>query len=264
MRKQTKEQAAEARAGYHALAAQASKIAKEYLAEHREADEGVVYGACVGAACKYHANAKFRVQPFEVICLWWIRHRLLIHKSKQEDNMRAITEETKKKIIELRLSGVTNEKTAEITGTSKPTVGRIMREYRDNQQGFVDAGECTEEQRKQLTEEITALTDKPENQAAEAAEAAENASDFNAVTVPNYMLTQMSERLAAIESAAKADSAEFDIVNELEYMLTNLREMLHNRFGEFRILAASAEDNSAVIKYRTADGLMKLEISRCE
>ena len=260
-KRQTKEQAAEARAGYHALAAQASEIAKKYLAEHKDAPEGVVYGAVTGAACKYHANAKFRVQPFEVICLWWIRHRLLIHKSKQEDNMRPITEETKKKIIELRLSGVTNEKTAEITGTSKPTVDRIMREYRDNQQGFVDAGECTEEQRKQLTEEITALTDKPENQACEAAE---NASDFNAVTVPNYMLTQMSERLAAIESAAKADSAEFDIVNELEYMLTQLREMLHNRFGEFRILAASAEDNSAVIKYRTADGLMKLEISRCE
>ena len=144
-KRQTKEQAAEARAEYHELAAQASEIAKKYLAEHKDAPEGVVYGAVTGAACKYHANAKFRVQPFEVICLWWIRHRLLIHKSKQEDNMRPITEETKKKIIELRLSGVTNEKTAEITGTSKPTVGRIMREYRDNQQGFVDAGECTEE-----------------------------------------------------------------------------------------------------------------------
>ena len=172
-----------------------------------------------------------------------------------------IPDEIKKKIIELRLSGVTNEKTAEITETSVSTVGKIMREYRDNQQGFVDAGECTEEQREQLTAEITALTDKPENQACEAAE---NASDFNAVTVPNYMLTQMSERLAAIESASKADSADFDIVNELEYMLTELREMLHNRFGKFRIVAASAEGNSAVIKYSTADGLMKLEISRCE
>ena len=144
-----------------------------------------------------------------------------------------------------------------------PFYSLVLNHIRDgfNQQGFVDAGECTEEQRKQLTEEITALTDKPENQACEAAE---NASDFNAVTVPNYMLAQMSERLAAIESASKADSADFDIVNELEYMLTQLREMLHNRFGEFRILAASAEDNSAVIKYRTADGLMKLEISRRE
>lgn len=227
-KRQTKEQAAEARAEYHELAAQASKIAKKYLAEHKDVPEGVVYGAATGAACKYHANAKFRVQPFEVICLWWIRHRLLIHKSKQEDNM--IPNEIKKKIIELRLSGVTNEKTAEITETSVSTVGRIMREYRDNQQGFVDAGECTEEQRKQLTEEITALTDKPENQECEAAE----------------------------------NTADFDIVNELEYMLTNLREMLHDRFGEFRILAASAEDNSAIIKYRTADGLMKLEISRCE
>ena len=227
-KRQTKEQAAEARAEYHALAAQASEIAKKYLAEHHEADEGVVYGAVAGAACMYHSNKKYRVQPFLVICLWWIRHRLLIHKSKQEDNM--IPDEIKKKIIELRLSGVTNEKTAEITETSVSTVGRIMREYRDNQQGFVDAGECTEEQRKQLTDEITALTDKPENQACEAAE----------------------------------NAADFDIVNELEYMLTNLREMLHNRFGEFRILAASAEDNSAVIKYSTADGLMKLEISRCE
>ena len=137
MRKRlTKEQAAEARAEYHELAEQASEIAKKYLAEHREADEGVVYGAVTGAACMYHSNKKYRVQPFEVICLWWIRHRLLIHISKQEDNMRPITEETKKKIIELRLSGVTNEKTAEITETSVSTVGRIMREYRDNQQGF--------------------------------------------------------------------------------------------------------------------------------
>ena len=56
--KQTKEQAAAARAEYHALAAQASEIAKKYLAEHREADEGVVYGAVVGAACKYHGNSE--------------------------------------------------------------------------------------------------------------------------------------------------------------------------------------------------------------
>lgn len=239
--KQTKEQAAEARAGYHELAEQASKIAKKYLAEHKDAPEGVVYGAVAGAACKYHANAKFRVQPFEVICLWWIRHRLLIHKSKQEDNM--LSDKIKKKIIELRLSGVTNEKTAEITETSVSTVGRIMREYRDNQQGFVDAGECTEEQRKQLTEEITALTDKPE-------------------TIP---IEPSGEMLAAIESSAKADSADFDIVNELEYMLTNLREMLNTRcgFGNYRIVAASAEDNSAIIKYSTTDGLIEMSIRRC-
>ena len=237
----TKEQAAEARANYHALAAQASEIAKQYLAEHPEADVGVIYGACVGAACKYYGNAKYRVQPFEVICLWWIRHRLLIHKSKQEDNM--LSDKIKKKIIELRLSGVTNEKTAEITETSVSTVGRIMREYRDNQQGFVDAGECTEEQRKQLTEEITALTDKPE-------------------TVP---IEPTSEMLAAIENAAKKDSDEFDIVNELEYMLTNLREMLNTRrgFGNYRIVSASAENNSAIIKYRTDDGLIEMSIRRC-
>lgn len=82
----TKEQAAANRAEYHELANQATKIARQYLAEHPEADVGVIYGACVGAACKYYGNAKYRVQPFEVICLWWIRHRLLIHKSKQEDN----------------------------------------------------------------------------------------------------------------------------------------------------------------------------------
>ena len=243
-KRQTKEQAAEARAGYHELAEQASDIAKEYLAEHREADEGVVYGAATGAACKYHANAKYRVQPFEVICLWWIRHRLLIHKSKQEDNMLTTPEEIKKKVIELRLSGTTNERTAEITGISVPTVTRIMREYRENQQtGFVDAGEIPIEQREELTAELTALTDKPE-------------------TVP---IEPSGEMLAAIESAAKADSAEFDIVNELEYMLTNLREMLNTRrgFGNYRIVAASAEDDSAVIKYRTDDGVMEMTIRRC-
>lgn len=228
--KQTKEQAAEARAEYHELAAQASEIAKKYLALHKDAPEGVVYGAATGAACMYHSNKKYRVQPFEVICLWWIRHRLLIYKSKQEDNMITIPEEIKKKIIELRLNGVTNEKTAEITKTSVSTVGRIMREYRDSQKGFVDAGECTEEQRKQLTDEITALTDRGENGAREAAE----------------------------------NAPEFDIVNELEYMLTNLREMLRDRFGDYRIVAANAENDIATIKYRTAYGLMKLEITRCE
>ena len=259
--KQTKEQAAEARAGYHELAGQASKIAKNYLAEHREADEGVVYGAATGAACKYHSNAKFRVQPFEVICLWWIRHRLLVKKGETNMNGKVLTTEIKAQVLADRASGMTYGQLAEKHGISEMSVYRICAAGKAKSNGFVDAGECTEEQRKQLTEEITALTDKPENQACEAAE---KASDFNAVTVPNYMLTQMSERLAAIESASKADSADFDIVNELEYMLTQLCEMLHNRFGEFRILAASAEDNSAVIKYRTADGLMKLEISRCE
>ena len=153
-------------------------------------------------------------------------------------------EEIKKKVIELRLSGTTNERTAEITGISVPTVTRIMREYRENQQtGFVDAGEIPIEQREELTAELTALTDKPE-------------------TVP---IEPSGEMLAAIESAAKADSAEFDIVNELEYMLTNLREMLNTRrgFGNYRIVAASAEDDSAVIKYRTDDGVMEMTIRRC-
>lgn len=230
MRKQTKEQAAELRANYHALAAQAAQIAENYLLEHPDTVPGVVYGGATGAVYKYLGNQKYRVQPFEVICLWWIRHRLLIHKSKQEDNMIAIPEKIKKKIIELRLSGVTNEKTAEITETSVSTVGRIMREYRDSQKGFVDAGECTEEQRKQLTDEITALTDKGENGACEAAE----------------------------------NAYEFDIVEELEFMIAQLREMLSDRFGDYRIIAASAENNSATIKYRTAYGLMNLEITRCE
>ena len=84
-KRQTKEQAAEARAGYHELAEQASEIAKKYLAGHHEADEGVVYGAATGAACMYHSKPKYRVQPFEVICLWWIRHRLLVKKG--ETNM---------------------------------------------------------------------------------------------------------------------------------------------------------------------------------
>ena len=50
--KLTKEQAAEARAEYHALAAQASEIAKKYLAEHKEVKidyihgESVVYDLC--------------------------------------------------------------------------------------------------------------------------------------------------------------------------------------------------------------------------
>ena len=68
-KRQTKEQAAEARAEYHELAEQASKIANEYLALHKDAPEGVVYGAVTGAACMYHSNQKYRVQHFEVICL---------------------------------------------------------------------------------------------------------------------------------------------------------------------------------------------------
>lgn len=261
MRKQTKEQAAELRANYHALAAQAAQIAENYLIEHPDTVPGVVYGGATGAVYKYLGNKKYRVQPFEAICLWCIMHRLYICKSREEENgmnprlsdneIAAIRAEKAKGMSAIEIAKKHNRAVSVIYKYTSGT----------NADGFVDAGECTEEQRKQLTDEITALTDKPENQACEAAE---NASDFNAVTVPNYMLTQMSERLAAIESASKADSADFDIVNELEYMLTQLREMLHNRFGEFRIVAASAEGNSAVIKYSTADGLMKLEISRCE
>ena len=141
-----------------------------------------------------------------------------------------LTPEIKAQVLADRASGMTYEQLADKHGISESSVYRICAADKAKPDGFVDAGECTEEQRKQLTDEITALTDKPENQAAEAAEIA----------------------------------ADFDIVNELEYMLTELREMLHNRFGKFRIVAASAEGNSAVIKYSTADGLMKLEISRCE
>ena len=157
-------------------------------------------------------------------------------------NGKVLTPEIKAQVLADRASGMTYRQLAVKHGIGEVSVYRICTADKAKSNGFVDAGECTEEQREQLTAEITALTDKPE-------------------TIP---IEPSGEMLAAIESAAKADSADFDIVNELEYMLTELREMLHNRFGKFRIVAASAEGNSAVIKYSTADGLMKLEISRCE
>lgn len=242
-KRQTKEQAAEARAGYHALAEQASGIAKKYLAEHREADEGVVYGAATGAACMYHSKPKYRVQPFEVICLWWIRHRLLVKKGETNMNGKVLTPEIKAQVLADRASGMTYRQLAVKHGIGEASVYRICTADKAKSDGFVDAGECTEEQREQLTAEITALTDKPE-------------------TIP---IEPSGEMLAAIESAAKADSADFDIVNELEYMLSQLREMLNTRcgFGNYRIVAASAEDNSAIIKYSTTDGLIEMSIRRC-
>lgn len=231
MRKQTKEQAAELRANYHALAAQASGIAKQYLAEHKDAPEGVVYGAATGAACKYHGNAKFRVQPFEVICIWWIRHRLLIHKSKQEDNDNMNPKIGDKEIADMRADRANGMSISQISKKYNRAYSAVSKYTHDvKPTGFVDAGECTEEQRKQLTDEIAALTDKSENGASEAAE----------------------------------NAFGFDIVEELEFMIAQLREMLSDRFGDYRIIAASAENNSATIKYRTAYGLMKLEITRCE
>lgn len=158
-------------------------------------------------------------------------------------NGKVLTPEIKAQVLADRASGMTYGQLVVKYGISKSTVCRICADDKAKSDGFVDAGECTEEQREQLTAEITALTDKPE-------------------TIP---IEPSGEMLAAIESAAKADSAEFDIVNELEYMLTNLREMLNERrgFGNYRIVAASAEDNSAVIKYRTADGLIEMSIRRC-
>ena len=230
MRKQTKEQAAEARANYHALAAQAVQIAEDYLLKHPDTVPGVVYGGATGAVYKYLGNKKYWVQPFEVICLWWIRHRLYVCKSKEEGNdMNPRLSD--KEIAEIRDEKAKGMSAIEIAKKHNRAVS-VVYKYTSgaNADGFVDAGECTEEQRKQLTDEITALTDKGENGTREAAE----------------------------------NASEFDIVDELEYMLTNLREMLHDRFGKFRIVAASAENNRATIKYRTAYGLMNLEITRCE
>lgn len=230
MRKQTKEQAAELRANYHALAAQAAQIAENYLIEHPDTVPGVVYGGATGAVYKYLGNKKYRVQPFDVICIWWIRHRLYVCKSREE------AKDMNPRLSDNEISAIRAEKAKgmsaiEIAKKHNRAVSVIYKYTSGaNADGFVDAGECTEEQRKQLTDEITALTDKGENGAREAAE----------------------------------NASEFDIVNELEYMLTNLREMLHDRFGKFRIVAASAEDDSAVIIYRTAYGLMKLSITRCE
>ena len=242
MRKQTKEQAAELRANYHALAAQAAQIAETYLLEHPDTVPGVVYGGATGAVYKYLGNKKYRVQPFEAICLWWIRHRLYVCKSREEENdMKPKLSD--KEIAEIRAEKAKGMSAIEIAKKHNRAVS-VVYKYTSgaNADGFVDAGECTEEQRKQLTDEIAALTDKPE-------------------TVP---IEPSGEMLAAIENAAKDDSYEFDIVEELEFMLTQLREMLSDRFGDYRIVAASADNNSATIKYRTAYGLMNLEITRCE
>ena len=230
MRKQTKEQAAELRANYHALAAQAAQIAEDYLLEHPDTVPGVVYGGATGAVYKYLGNKKYRVQPFEAICLWCITHRLYVCKSREEakDMNPRLSD---KEIAEIRAEKTKGMSAIEIAKKHNRAVS-VVYKYTSgaNADGFVDAGECTEEQRKQLTDEITALTDKNENGACEAAE---NASGF-------------------------------DIVEELEFMIAQLREMLSDRFGDYRIIAANAENNSATIKYRTAYGLMNLEITRCE
>ena len=127
----------------------ADKEVLEYLDSHPEADKGIIKRAAEDFALAYEYSDKLRQKPFKMQLLIAIKTADYNHKKSRKEGKEMgehLKLSQKQAVIsDMENSELTVREVAEKYGTSKSTVTRIMREYRENLKKFGFAGACTEE-----------------------------------------------------------------------------------------------------------------------
>lgn len=126
----------------------ADKEALEYLDSHPDADKRAVKRAAEDFALAYEYSDSLRQKSFKnqlFIAMKTADYNSKKRRKESEEMGKQLTLSQRQAVIAaVEYDELTVRETAEKFGTSKSTVTRIMREYRENPEKFGFAGACTE------------------------------------------------------------------------------------------------------------------------
>ena len=125
----------------------ADKEALEYLDSHPDADKKAVKRAAEDFALAYEYSDSLRQKPFKkqlFIAMKTADYNSKKRRKESEEMGKQLTLSQRQALIAaVECDELTVREAAEKFGTSKSTVTRIMREYRENPEKFGFAGACT-------------------------------------------------------------------------------------------------------------------------